>query len=85
MQTSVMACPFTSFFQQCQDMMRQVVLVGCCRHADTREVSYHTARSFADERNIPVIEINGKEGVNVDLAFMTLAGQLVNNLSSNEE
>ena len=26
-----------------------------------------------------------KKGVNIELAFMTLAGQLLNNLSSNEE
>ena len=67
-----------------QDVSRQLVLVGCCSRTGTREVSYHTAREFADERNIPVVEIYGKEGVNVELAFMTLAGELLNSRNSPE-
>ena len=40
-------------------------------------MSYCMAREFADERGIPVIEINGKEGVNVELAFLTLVGEVI--------
>ena len=42
-----------------------------------REVSYCMAREFADERGIPVIEINGKKSVNVELAFLTLVGEVI--------
>ena len=55
-----------------------IVLVGCqCQQKEGRQVSYHTAREFADERGIPVVEVCGKEGINVELAFMTLVGEIV--------
>ena len=55
-----------------------IVLVGCqCQQKERRQVSYHTAREFADERGIPVVEVCGKEGINVELAFMTLVGEIV--------
>ena len=40
-------------------------------------MSYYAAREFADERGIPVVEVCGKEEVNVELAFMTLVGELL--------
>lgn len=43
-----------------------------------REVEYYTAREFADERDIPALEIScGKEKVNVELAFMTLIASVL--------
>jgi len=55
-----------------------IVLVGChCREKERRQVSYYTAREFADERGIPVVEVCWKEGVNVELAYMTLVGELL--------
>ena len=50
-----------------------MVLVGCCsQEEEEKEVTYYTARQFADERDIPVIETScGKESVNVEFAFMT--------------
>ena len=55
-----------------------IVLVGCqCERNEKRQVSYYTAREFADERDIPVVEVCGKEGVNVELAFMTLVGEVL--------
>ena len=54
------------------------VLVGCqCQQSERRQVSYYTAREFADERGIPTVEVCGKEGVNVELAFMTLVGRIL--------
>ena len=47
-------------------------------------MSYHTTREFADERDIPIIELYGSEGVNVELAFMTLVGELLNNIKRQE-
>ena len=41
-----------------------------------REVSYLTARQFGDNRGIPVVEVCGKEGVHVELAFMALVGEI---------
>ena len=49
-----------------------VVLVGCqCQQSEKKQVSYYTARAFADERGIHVLEVCGQEGVNVEIAFMT--------------
>ena len=42
-----------------------------------REVSYCMAKEFADIRGIPIIETYGKEGVNVELAFMTLVSEVL--------
>ena len=53
-----------------------IVLVGCqCQQK--KEISYYTARAFADERGIPVLEVCGQEGVNVEIAFMTLIGEIL--------
>ena len=39
-----------------------VVLVGCqCQQREKKEVSYYTARAFADERGIPVLEFVGRK------------------------
>ena len=52
-----------------------IVLVGCqCEQNEKRQVSNYTVREFADERDI---EVCGKEGVNVELAFMTLVGEVL--------
>ena len=54
-----------------------IVLVGCqCQEEERRQVSYYTARDFADQKGIPLVEVCGKEGVNVELAFMTLVGEI---------
>ena len=39
-------------------------------------MSYLTARKFADEKNIPVVEVCGR-GVNVELAFMAVVGEIM--------
>ena len=54
------------------------MLVCCqCQQKERRQVSYYTAREFADERGIPVVEVCEKEGINVELAFMTLVGEIL--------
>ena len=54
------------------------MLVGCqCQQSEKRQVSFYTAREFADERGIPAVEVCGKEGINVELAFMTLVGTIL--------
>ena len=40
-------------------------------------MSYLTARKFADEKHIPVVEVCGREGVNVELAFMAVVGEIM--------
>ena len=68
------------YIQQGEYAHQPVVLVGCeSGSSGRRQVSYHDARQFADERDITVIEVRGKEGVNVELAFMTLIGEIVHN------
>ena len=54
------------------------MLVGCqCQQKEKREVSYNAAKKFGDEKGIPVVEVSGQEGVNVELAFMTLVGEIL--------
>lgn len=53
-----------------------LILVGAqYTKTEVRQVEYHTARQFADERGIPLVETYGEEGINVELAFMTLVGE----------
>ena len=55
-----------------------MLLVGCCcQDREKREVSYLTAKQFCDDRGIPVVEVCGKEGVHVELAFMALVGEIL--------
>ena len=56
-----------------------MVLVGChCRQKEEEVVEYYRARQFGDERDIPAIEITyGKEGVNVEFAFMVLVAAVL--------
>lgn len=54
------------------------MLVGCqCQEKSKRQVSYYTAREYADVRDIPVVEVCEKKGINVELAFMTLVGEML--------
>ena len=60
-----------------------MVLVGCqCQQKGRREVSYYAAREFGEERGIPVVEVCETEGVNVELAFMTLVGEMLSTNTS---
>ena len=55
-----------------------VVLVGCqCQQREKKQVSYYTVRAFADERGIPVLEVCGQDSVNVEIAFMTVVGEIL--------
>lgn len=57
-----------------------ILLVGCHCHQvkKKREMTYHTAREFADKSDIPVIElVCEEEGINVELAFMTLVNSVL--------
>ena len=50
------------------------MLVGNkCDLEREREVEHRTAEELADSLNIPYIETSAKEGINVELAFVTLA------------
>lgn len=60
-----------------------ILLVGChYQKKKERQVTYYTAREFADKKDIPVIEIIcAKEGTNVELAFMTLVGCVLSGIN----
>ena len=39
-------------------------------------VEYRTAKDFADERGIMLMEVSAKDGTNVELAFLTLVAKI---------
>ena len=54
-----------------------MMLVGTkCDLTTQKVIDYYTARDFADEKGIMFIEVSAKDGVNTELALMTLAAQI---------
>ena len=56
------------------DLKLIVVGTGCDRK--DREVDYFTARDFADEQQLSLLEVSAKVGTNVELAFLTLIQEI---------
>ena len=53
---------------------RKIILVGNkCDLTEERVVAYRTARDFAEERGITLLEVSAKDGTNVEVTFVTLA------------
>ena len=54
-----------------------IMLVGSkCDLAEEKVVEYRTAKDFADERGIMLMEVSAKDGTNVELAFLTLVAKI---------
>ena len=54
-----------------------VMLVGSkCDLTEEKVVDYRTAKDFADERGIMLMEVGAKDGTNVELAFLTLVAKI---------
>ena len=54
-----------------------IVLVGNkCDEVSKTVVDFPTAWDFAVERNLPLVEVSAKDGINVELAFMTLLSKI---------
>ena len=54
-----------------------VMLVGSkCDLTAEKVVDYRTAKDFADERGIMLMEVSAKKGTNVELAFLTLVAKI---------
>ncbi|KAK9149433.1 hypothetical protein Scep_008190 [Stephania cephalantha] len=59
------------------------LLVGNkCDLVGNRAVSYETAKAFADEIGIPLLETSAKDSTNVEQAFMTMAAEIKNRMAS---
>ena len=53
------------------------MLVGTkCDLTTKKVIEYYTARDFADEKGIVFFEVSAKDGVNTELALMTLVAQI---------
>ena len=53
------------------------MLVGSkCDPTEEKAVDYRTAKDFADERGIMLMEVGAKDGTNVELAFLTLVAKI---------
>lgn len=54
------------------------ILVGCKNDsAAERVVQYDTAKAFADQRRLQLIETSARDGINVDEAFMAIATEIM--------
>ena len=54
-----------------------IVLVGNkCDEVSKTVVDFPTAWDFAVERSLPLVEVSAKDGMNVELAFMTLLSKI---------
>lgn len=54
------------------------ILVGCKNDcAAERAVQYYTAKAFADQRGLQLIETSARDGINVDEAFMAIAREIM--------
>ena len=54
-----------------------IMLVGSkCELTEEKVVDYRTAKDFADERGIMLMEVSAKGGTNVELAFLTLVAKI---------
>ena len=49
---------------------------GKCDLTKEKVVDYRTAKDFADERGIMLMEVSAKDGTNVELAFVTLVAKI---------
>ena len=55
-----------------------IMLVGSkCDPTEEKVVDYRTAKDFADERGIMLMEVNAKEGTNVEMSFLTLVARII--------
>lgn len=60
------------------NMATMRLLVGCKADLEhKRNVSYDTAKNFADEKGMQYIEVSAKNSFNIDQAFFQLGEQLV--------
>lgn len=47
-----------------------------------RQVEHNAAKEFADSLNIPFLETSAKSAINVEQAFMTMAGEIKNRMAA---
>jgi Ras-related protein Rab-1A len=59
------------------------LLVGNKSDLDSkRQVDFDEAKAFADERGIPFLETSAKSAINVEKAFLTMAGEIKNRMAT---
>ena len=54
----------------------KLIIVGTGCDCKGKKVDYITAKDFADEHQLSFLEVSAKDGTNVELAFMTLIGEI---------
>jgi len=60
------------------------LLVGNkCDLVSKKAVSYEVAKAFADKLDIPFLETSAKAATNVEKAFLTMADEIKNNITTN--
>jgi Ras-related protein Rab-1A len=60
------------------------LLVGNkCDLVSKKAVSYEVAKAFADKLDIPFLQTSAKAATNVEKAFLTMADEIKNNITTN--
>jgi len=54
-----------------------------CDLVSKKAVSYEVAKAFADKLDIPFLETSAKAATNVEKAFLTMADEIKNNITTN--
>ena len=62
-----------------------ILVADRCREIGSIAVPYSDVKEWVNERDIPVVEVRGEEGTNVELAFVTLAVKVLQNVENIDE
>ncbi|CAN6458330.1 unnamed protein product [Victoria cruziana] len=58
------------------DSVCKLLVGNKCDLVDDKAVDTDTAKAFADELGIPFLETSAKDSINVEQAFLTMAGEI---------
>ncbi|XP_024990351.1 ras-related protein RABD2a-like [Cynara cardunculus var. scolymus] len=64
------------------DNVNKLLVGNKCDLAESRVVSFDTAKEFADEIGIPFMETSAKDATNVEQAFMAMSADIKNRMAS---
>ncbi|CAL5379945.1 unnamed protein product [Camellia sinensis] len=66
------------------DTVCKLLVGNKCDLVENKVVDTQTAKAFADELGIPFLETSAKDSINVEQAFLTMAGEIKKNKMGNQ-
>ncbi|XP_039006787.1 ras-related protein RABD1-like [Hibiscus syriacus] len=64
------------------DSVCKLLVGNKCDLVENKDVDTQTAKAFADELGIPFLETSAKDTINVEQAFLTMAGEIKKKMGS---